>query len=515
MKLCKLLFLCVTTATSTALLQGCAQLPPLKDRNLSAALRHTEDTRLGKAVLPRTQAHPRESGVVPLPDGRDAFAARVLLARAAERTLDVQYYIWQKDMSGTLLFEALHRAADRGVRVRLLLDDHNTAGLDTLLAALDAHPNIEVRLFNPLVHRQWRFLDYLTDFARLNRRMHNKSFTADNQATIVGGRNVGDEYFGAAQEALFVDLDVMAIGPVVKDVSRDFDRYWNSKSSYPAQRLLPRVSPAAISTVAAAASIVERRPAARKYTQAIARAPFVREMLAGNLKFNWAVTHMVSDDPAKVLGRAAKKEYLWPRLKRILKAPKHELELVSGYFVPTATGVEYFVALARHGVKVMVLTNSLEATDVAMVHAFYAKWRKPLLQAGITLFEIKGPSPVPSIEDRGLPISSGSIVHAKTFSVDRASVFIGSFNFDPRSARLNTELGFVIDSPALAKKVAHAFTSPIPARAYKVRVGEEGTLQWVEQRGGKRLVHDEEPGTSLWQRFLVSLLSVLPIESLL
>ncbi|MDQ3797757.1 MAG: phospholipase D family protein, partial [Pseudomonadota bacterium] len=427
----------------------------------------------------------------------------------------VQYYIWHNDMSGTLLFEALRQAADRGVRVRLLLDDFNTKGLDTILSALDAHPYIEVRLFNPVVHRQWRILDYLTDFSRLNRRMHNKSFTADNQVTIVGGRNVGDEYFGADQEDLFVDLDVMAIGPVVKDVSHQFDRYWASGSSYPADRLLPSIGPAAISAVAAAASRVQRDPASRAYTAAIARSPFVRQMLARHLQFDWAVTHVVCDDPAKALGRAAAKEYLWPRLKRILKAPRHELDLVSGYFVPTAAGVKYFTGLATQGVKIKVLTNSLEASDVAIVHAFYAKWRKPMVKAGIALFEIKSPSPVPSFGGSQLPISSGSIVHAKTFSVDRSRVFVGSFNFDPRSARLNTELGFVIDSPALAQRIAHAFTTRIPARAYKVRLSDEGALQWVEQRGAKTLVHNEEPGTSFWRRLVVSVMSVLPIEGLL
>jgi len=326
---------------------------------------------------------------------------------------------------------------------------------------------------------------------------------------------VGDEYFGAGQESLFVDLDVMAIGPVVKDVARDFDRYWNSKSSYPADRLLPDVSPAAISDVTAAASSVERKPEARAYIRAIAKSPFVREMLARDLKFEWAVVHMVSDDPAKALGRAENNEYLWTRLKRILKAPKHALELVSGYFVPTAAGTEYFVDLARQGVKIKVLTNSLEGTDVAMVHAFYAKWRKALLKAGVTLFEIKGPSPVPSIASPGLPVSTGSIVHAKSFSVDRSNVFVGSFNFDPRSARLNTELGFVIESPNMARRIARAFTTRIPKRAYKVRLSDDGELRWVEHQDGKTLVHNEEPGSGFLQRLLVSVMSVLPIEWLL
>ncbi|HTN66176.1 MAG TPA: phospholipase D family protein, partial [Burkholderiaceae bacterium] len=365
-------------------------------RPVSAMLPNNADTRLGKSVAPLVQVHPGVSGVVALRDGRAAFAARALLADAAERTLDVQYYIWHRDMSGTLLFEALRRAADRGVRVRLLLDDNNTGGLDSVLAALDAHPNIEVRLFNPFRIRRWRALGYLTDFARLNRRMHNKSFTADDQVAIIGGRNVGDEYFGAGQDVLFVDLDVLAIGPVVKDVSRDFESYWNSASSYPAQRVLPGADPAAMPALAAAASRIAVDPTARAYIDALAEQPFVRDLLAHRLPFEWAATTMVSDDPAKGLGRAAQDELLVARLRRILKMPARELELVSPYFVPGAAGVEYFAALARRGVAITVLTNSLEATDVVAVHAGYAKRRKPLLEAGVRLFEMKRAAVVPA-----------------------------------------------------------------------------------------------------------------------
>src|SRR5688572_7975823 len=217
---------------------GCVSLPPLEDRTISEALQETAATRLGQAIAPRLAAHPGKSGFHPLLDAREAFAARVRLAQAADRSLDIQYYIWRADVSGNLLFETLHAAAERGVRVRLLLDDSNTSGLDAALAFLDAHPNIEVRLFNPFPHREARWLGFLTDFSRLNRRMHNKSFTADNQATIIGGRNVGDEYFDAAEGEAFVDLDVLAVGPVVKDVSADFDRYWASGSSYPSDRLI-------------------------------------------------------------------------------------------------------------------------------------------------------------------------------------------------------------------------------------------------------------------------------------
>ncbi len=345
--------------------------------------------------------------------------------------------------------------------------------------------------------------------------MHNKSFTADNQATIIGGRNVGDEYFDAGQGVSFVDLDVLAIGPVVNDVSEDFDRYWASDSSYPVAQVLAPVSQTAIAEVAAAASQVEADPAAVAYIQAIANLPLVQQVLARQLPFEWATVQMVSDDPAKGLGRARDNELLWTRLKKVLQAPRCELELVSPYFVPGKEGVEYFSALARQGIKVTILTNSLAATDVAAVHAGYAKRRKPLLEAGVVLFEMVPEfSPAPTKAHGPLGSSSASL-HAKTFSVDRSRAFVGSFNFDPRSQRLNTELGFVIDSPTMAQAIADAFATVIPARAYKVRLNEAAALQWVEQRNGEEIVYAQEPRTGFWLRAFVFVLSVLPIEWLL
>src|SRR6266566_6940528 len=365
------------------LIGGCSTLPSLENRRTSTALFDTGDTRLGRAISPMVDAHPGISGIYPLPDARDAFAARALLAQSAERTLDVQYYIWRSDLSGTLLFEALRSAADRGVRVRLLLDDNETSGLDTLLASLASHSNIEVRLFNPFVIREPRWIGYVTDFFRLNRRMHNKSFTADNQATIIGGRNVGDEYFDAGQAPWFVDLDVLAIGPVVTEVSRDFDRYWASASAIPAARVLPRATSASLAAVAAEAGRVEHDPAAAAYIEALASSPFVRDLLTRRLTFDWSPTRMVSDDPAKGLGRAPEDALLWHRLTESIGAPLRALRLVSPYFVPGRAGVEALAAIARQGVEIAVLTNALEATDVAVVHAGYGKRRKALLASGI------------------------------------------------------------------------------------------------------------------------------------
>lgn len=500
-----------------SLLSGCA-LPDLEGRSVSSALTPAEsvDTALGRAIAPRAQAHPGMTGIHALSDPHDAFAARVLLARAAQKTLDVQYYIWRGDTTGTLLLSELHAAAQRGVRVRLLLDDNGTAGLDAELAALDSHANIEIRLFNPFLIRTPKSIGFLTDFMRANRRMHNKSLTADSQATIIGGRNVGDEYFGAAEGVLFADLDVLAVGSVVPEVSTDFDRYWASDSAYPAHLILREAGTTQLQAFSEAAARLANAPAATQDIQAIGESAFITSLLQGALDFEWAETRMVSDDPAKGLGQAETDGLLIHQLREILGEPESDIELVSPYFVPTAAGTEAFARMAKRGVNIRVLTNSLDATDVAAVHAGYAKRRKDLLDAGIRLYELRRMSPKSNQKDGLGPFgSSGSSLHAKTFAVDRERVFVGSFNFDPRSADLNTELGFVIESPTMAQTIEAAFDSSIPANSYEVRLSESGKLYWTEQWHGQPVRHETEPETSFWKRASVSFISILPIEWML
>lgn len=474
----------------------------------------TTECRLARSVSLRRHTHPGKSGIVELRDARDAFAARAHLADVAEHTLDIQYYIWRNDMSGRLLFEALRRAADRGVRVRLLLDDNNTIGLDTLLAALDSHPNIAIKLFNPFVLRRWRTLNFLIDFLRLNRRMHNKSFTADGHVTIVGGRNIGDEYFDAHNEIAFVDLDVLAIGPVVDAVASDFERYWHSASAYPAASILRRPDRPSLLEIERAAEHAARDPGALAYVRALHSSRFVQDLIAGTLQFQWASTSMWSDDPAKGLGRANPRDLLTDRLYAALRATTSELQLITAYFVPTAAGVESLIELVRKGVKVTVLTNSLEATDVGIVHAGYAKHRKRLLKAGVGLYELKRMARR-SGRDRKLTGNSGSSLHAKTFSIDRAQVFVGSFNFDPRSAVLNTEMGFLIDSPIAAQAITATFATDIPELSYRVELTKRGMLRWVETRDGVETVHRKEPASPWWRRATLWVLAKLPIEWLL
>ncbi len=495
------LFLVVSLA-----LCACGDLPSLNDRPVSHALADKHTTALGRAVSAAAEQHPGRSGVYPLADARDAFAARVLLARSAERSLDVQYYIWNDDVSGRMLLEELQHAAQRGVRVRLLLDDNGIEGLDPALAALSANPNVEVRLFNPFRNRTFRRLGYLFDFSRLNRRMHNKSFTADNAATLVGGRNVGDEYFDAAEGFVFVDLDVLAVGPVAKEVSADFDRYWASRSAYPISRLVPPSAPHF--------SIRSDGERARQYAEAVKRLPFVRDLLAGRLPFEWVPARVVSDDPAKGLGDVPSGALLIRQLTDLLGDPQSSVDLVSSYFVPVEA-TQMFADWTQRGLRVRVLTNSLEATDVPVAHAGYAKRRKALLQAGVRLFELRSLGAVqarPRVASSG---SSASSLHAKTFAADGTHVFIGSFNFDPRSAHLNTEMGIVIRSPALAQRIAATFDTSIPSVAYEPRLTESGDLYWIERRDGAEVRHDVEPGTRWWQRVALRLIALLPIEWLL
>ncbi len=503
-------------AALAGLLPGCA-LPPLEGRSESTALSAAEGaaTRLGQALAPQVAAHPGQSGILSLSEALDAFAARVLLVHAAERTLDVQYYIWRDDITGTLLLDALRQAAERGVRVRLLLDDNGVSGLDATLLELDRHPRIEVRLFNPFVVRRPKAIGFLHDFGRLNRRMHNKALIADNQAAIMGGRNVGDEYFGATDDILFADLDVLAMGQVVPELSADFDRYWASASAYPIDRIVTAGAPPEES-LAQRAVRTAQDPRAQQFLRALRESRFIPELLGGTRQTEWAPVEMVSDDPAKGLGDVRGEGLLAHQMQRILaRPPQVSLDLVSPYFVPTAGGAQVFAGLAGQGVRVRILTNALEATDVSAVHSGYARYREELLRAGVQLYEMKRGTGMP-MQQAGLLGSSGSSLHAKTFVVDGRRVFVGSMNFDPRSIRLNTELGFIIDSPALAQALEQAFERDLPTRVYGVRLGEDGRLAWVERReNGPDVVHRREPGITLGRRLWLGLLSVLPIEWML
>ena len=505
----------ILVAGLIAALAGCASLPASVERQPSSAYPDTGDTKIGQGLAAAVAALPGKTGVLPLISGREAFAARMVVARAAERSIDAQYYIWHGDTTGNLLFEALWQAAERGVRVRLLLDDQNTKGLDPTLAALDSHPNIEVRLFNPFVNRSFRVADFATSFERVNRRMHNKSFTVDNQVAIVGGRNIGDEYLEAGSPVAFADLDTVVEGAVVRDVSAQFDAYWNSASAYPLASLLPAAQPENVAQVRDGWSKVSASPEAAEYLDAVRETALVQQLVAGKLELEWVSARLVSDDPAKVLNPPERRDLqMGPRLREAIGQPASELDLVSPYFVPTQEGTDALVAVAARGVKVRVLTNSLAATDVAPVYAGYVKYREALLRGGVQVFELK---PQGDQRPKGkVGASSGASLHAKTFAIDRSRIFIGSFNLDPRSARLNTEVGVVLESPTLARQLSDAFDRNIPSRAYEVRLTADGQdVEWIEQTPAGEVRYSSTPGTGASRMLYINLLRILPIEWLL
>jgi putative cardiolipin synthase len=511
-----------------ALLAGCASLPPPPQKSESHAYADTAGTRIGQVTQPLATKHPGLSGARPLIDAREAFVARYVMALGAQRSIDVQTYIWHADTSGSLLAQALWDAAERGVRVRVLLDDANTAGLDPMIAALDAHPNIEVRLFNPFANRSWRIGDFAFDFSRVNRRMHNKSFTVDNQATVVGGRNIGDEYLGAETPVAFADLDVLAIGPVVPEVSSEFDRYWNSESAWPASSLLPPAAPTAADDVKQYWARQRARPESERFLDAVKRLPILNQMVDGTLALEWVPARVVADDPRKVLQPPDRTEtHLLPHLESIFGHPQHELALISPYFVPGQAATGSLVDMANRGVNVQVLTNSLAATDVGPVYSGYVRYREQLLRGGVRVYELKPAAKPPrsreddddELQPRGIVGSHGggsssASLHAKTFAADRDRVFVGSFNLDPRSAALNTEMGVVLESRVLAAQLSDAFREAIPREAYEVRL-VAGKTVWIEKTPMGEVTYESTPGVGAVRSLWVGFLSLLSIEWLL
>lgn len=526
-----------------SILAACQSLPSQQGRSIETHITADTPSSLAYANASLVSEHKGLSGLYPLDDGHEAFAARIALVRAAEHSLDVQYYIWRNDTSGQLLFHELVLAAQRGVHVRLLLDDNNTIGLDNILKAVNQEPNIEIRLFNPFMHRHWRALSYMTDFARLNRRMHNKSITADNQATILGGRNIGDEYFDMGKGTLFVDLDILAIGPIVNQVSNNFDRYWNSASSYPLNGI---VHPRHIK-LQASMPIFKHRSfnhlRANSYDNAYNRDNFANRLLDGSLDYQWAHLILVSDNPDKALPKNRRKvnttqpdnnlliepDTEQPPVIKYQKAsltlnalaasvvePQKDLLVITPYFVPTQTGLEYLQKLREEGVKIRILTNSLAATDVAAVHSGYSHYRTPLLKEGVEIYELKNQGFLKGPRDRAFTGNSESSLHAKTFTIDGQQLYIGSLNFDPRSARLNTEMGVVIQSPEMAQFMNQAINEALPYVTYQVKLTPQGKLEWTETNDKNQTkVYHHEPDTTFWQRVWVKMLSLLPLESLL
>jgi putative cardiolipin synthase len=510
-------------------LSACTGLPQVRHKTLSTVLVASPESRLGRAWRDASARRPGDvSGFRLLLSGHEAFLARAELARAAEHGIDAQYYLFHNDETGWLMLRELLAAADRGVRVRLLVDDMDLAGHDQALAALDAHPHFELRVFNPFSRASWRSLQFVTRFGSATRRMHNKSFTADNLISVVGGRNIGNEYFESNPDVDFGDLDVAAFGPVVKDVSASFDRYWNHELAYPARDLHSgEIPPGTLDDLRAALNGFAAQGHDGIFDGALTETDLYRELRANDVTLYWGRAQVVADDPDKLAGDPDQfgidpdidAAQLLPRLLARAQRIREELIVVSPYFVPGDIGVEFLARLRALGVRVRILTNSLASTDVAAVHAGYAKYRVALLRAGVELYEGNRAQTVVGLAGhwQSLTGSSRASLHAKSFVIDRDRAFIGSLNLDPRSVQLNTELGLLIEAPDMAADMANWFDRHIDRIAYQLRLqpGPDGaeTLHWVWRGDGAEQVLDTEPNTTWAQRAGIRLLSLLPFES--
>lgn len=501
-------------------LSGCASLPENTNRTESFAFSDTQDTLLSKNVRAYREQGKNNDGFILLGSGLDAFVARAVLAKTAERSLDVQYYLYHNDLVGKLFTGFLWQAAERGVRVRILVDDMGLDGRDEGIIALDAHPNIELRIFNPFDRDIGRGVQFVTGLGSVTRRMHNKSFTVDNAVTIVGGRNIGNEYYDADPTLEFADLDVLAIGEVVKDVSKSFDMYWNTSLAYPATTLIEqRVSQEELQQREDYLMAFMEEQKTSDYMTALLNSELAQKIQDNNLTFYWGDAAVVVDHPDKISSpRDANELHLVTQLAPYFDNIEKELIIISPYFVPGDEGVAFFKRLVDKGIRVKILTNSLSSNDVSVVHAGYSKYREALLRSGVELYEMnKKLTRAQRKEKKGEGGSSKASLHAKVFVLDRKQVFIGSLNLDPRSFYENSEIGLVLESTEIAQGMAKKFDADIEKNTFRLELmkDEDGneSLLWHGYESGEAITFDVDPYTGFWRRFGVGFMGLLPIES--
>ncbi len=451
-------------------------------------------------------------------DAFQSIASRIHLIRKAKYTLDLQYYIWADDFIGNLMLHELLKAADRGVKVRLLIDDQNGTKIDRQLSALLTHPNISIKLYNPYKFRHFRVMDYIFSAQRINHRMHNKLIIADGAIAVTGGRNISSEYFDASESFQFTDMDVLFFGQSVNRANEVFTEFWNFELSYPIEQFISKGS---------TQDLIDLRKSFEKLEQAEhstdEKVNLEQKELANELnqnKINWAYADFLADSPKKSLGKAQGNELISHQIHQHLGDPKQEMDLIAAYFVPTQNGTDFISQFPKQNVNVRILTNSFVANDVALVHAFYQKYRVDLLKNGAKLYEFK-----PYIERKRrtwYEVVTGNIIpkkgknksslHAKFINIDD-KVFIGSFNLDPRSFNINTEVGLVLKSDPLQEQISDLLDRTLLTVAYELQLNSQGELIWLDyQADGKVIEHHVDPETTRFQRFIMYSVSYLPLE---
>jgi len=486
-------------------LAGCASVDPstLPEKSYTTHLGYQTGSPLAQYFELSKHSDPSLTGFVPLNLGEEALLARLALIESAQASLDLQYYIYRNDETSQLLTWRLYEAAERGVRVRLLLDDMQDRG-DDKLAALNAHPNIEIRLFNPHHYRKARMIAMASDFGRLNRRMHNKSFTADNVASIVGGRNIGNEYFSFESNVEFGDFDVLLYGKTVEQTADQFDLYWNSLYAIPMEWIVE-------SAERPDNSIIEQEVAERKLGEKFSEGQYdfteldlYEQLVHGDLDMYWGQGVVWYDLPDKV---ATQQSQLVDNLSELLTDVDSSIVLISPYFVPTESGTKALVEAAKRGIAVIVITNSLASNDVFAVHGWYAKYRKDLVEGGVELWETKATADLKS--RWSVTGSSRSSLHAKMIFIDEQTLFVGSMNWDPRSAYLNTEMAVVIDQQRFVKESLAELPTNLAKNAYQIIILDDD-VAWKDISTGE--IFTSEPDASIWRKMGAWVAGLLPIE---
>jgi putative cardiolipin synthase len=500
----------VATALAAFLLAGCGALPQRADVPPSVAATPSPDSPLVRIAEVSTPS-PDLTGVRLMPHAAYSLDARIELTRRAKYSLDIQYYLIQNDLTGRLLLRNVRDAAKRGVRVRLLVDDLYTFGADPMFIGLAAFPNIEVRLFNPFCCGREgllsKYMMSLLDFRRLNHRMHNKLFIADSAMVVAGGRNIADEYFTRSMSGNFVDMDAFIVGSVVPKLARIFDVYWNSAQAYPVAQIIAtdrtreELQEDFNKLVDEGDQMMEVR---KPPNDILGYGPITDDLEAGRLGLEWGTATAFADTPEKVTAtttEAARSMSVTMNVFDLVTAARSEVVLSSPYFVPGREGVQAFTELRKRDVKVTILTNSLASNDEAAVHAGYARYRSELLRAGVDLYELSATRVLLDKRlDVAIPGTSLGRLHAKTAVIDRFTVFIGSMNLDPRSDSINTELGVIVRSPELAREVVRVINISKLQSAYRLKLGADGTLEWLTMDSKGEVILDTEPDTTFLLR---------------
>lgn len=494
------------------LVQACASVPFEYPREPSTAIEATKTTPLGLFAANWSAGNGEQSGFMSLPDGIDALGARLRLIETAQQSIDAQYFILKKDRVGALFTGKLLSAADRGVRVRLLLDDIFSPGLDSPLSLLNSHPHIEVRLFNPVSRNSLRYWGMLLDFKRANRRMHNKSFTADGSISIVGGRNIGEEYFELKQDVKFDDFEVMTVGPAVTDIAAGFDAYWNSELAVPIEAFGKKVKPE---------QLADWREYVNREVASAEKGIYAPAVNTLKIKAAWeqgaglsaAPATVVIDNPAKLTGAVGDAELatLAVDIGKRFDNAQSEIIIVTPYFIPQPAGVKRLSDIVDKGVRVIIITNSLASTNHIPVHSRYEKYRGKLLAKGVEIYEIRADRPGQESEWGFSP--ENITLHSKASVIDRKTIFVGSLNFDPRSILLNTEMGLFVESPTLGSRFTQSVLEALPESTFRVSLDADDKTRWYwEPDGQQHEVYTSEPLASMGRRFMATLYKLVPIE---